>query len=87
MGVIAVTAASSFYVPDLWLYQVAYERTERMRRELPDALDFRHVIEPGVAALAAERERELAAAAPGIVLPTGAERSWTFRRIRGRPLR
>jgi tight adherence protein C len=29
-----------WFVPDLVLYQVSYDRTERMRRELPDALDL-----------------------------------------------
>ena len=40
LGVIAVGAALGFYLPNLVLYQMAYERTERMRRELPDALDL-----------------------------------------------
>lgn len=29
-----------FFAPNIVLYQVAYNRTERMRRELPDALDL-----------------------------------------------
>ena len=29
-----------FYAPNIVLYQVAYNRTERMRKELPDALDL-----------------------------------------------
>jgi tight adherence protein C len=38
---LAVAAAAlGWFVPDLVLYQVAYERTQRMRRELPDSLDL-----------------------------------------------
>jgi tight adherence protein C len=40
IGIMLLGAALGFFVPDLWLYQRAYERTERMRRELPDALDL-----------------------------------------------
>ncbi|WP_137292778.1 type II secretion system F family protein [Nocardioides dongxiaopingii] len=29
-----------FFLPDLYLYQAAYERTERLQRELPDAIDL-----------------------------------------------
>jgi tight adherence protein C len=36
---IAVTLAG-FFTPDLVLYQKGYNRTEQMRRELPDALDL-----------------------------------------------
>jgi tight adherence protein C len=40
IGAIALGAAVGFFVPDMFLYQMSYERTERMRRELPDALDL-----------------------------------------------
>ena len=33
-------AALGFYLPDIVLYQTAYNRSERIRRELPDALDL-----------------------------------------------
>jgi len=32
--------AIGFFIPDLYLYQTAYNRAERMRRELPDAIDL-----------------------------------------------
>ncbi len=40
LGAILIGAALGFFLPDLLLYQMAYERTERIRRELPDALDL-----------------------------------------------
>jgi tight adherence protein C len=40
LGAIAVGGLLGFYLPNIILYQMAYERTERMRRELPDALDL-----------------------------------------------
>ncbi len=40
LGVIALGAVGGFFAPNVILYQMAYERTERMRRELPDALDL-----------------------------------------------
>lgn len=33
-------AALGFYLPDIVLYQAAYNRSDQMRRELPDALDL-----------------------------------------------
>jgi tight adherence protein C len=39
-GVAVVLAVVGYYAVDMWLYQVAYDRRERMRRELPDALDL-----------------------------------------------
>ena len=40
LAVVLGSAALGWFVPDLVLYQVSYDRTERMRRELPDALDL-----------------------------------------------
>ncbi|MCL8027039.1 type II secretion system F family protein [Nocardioides bruguierae] len=37
---VAVGAGLGFAAPALWLYQRAYDRSERMRRDLPDALDL-----------------------------------------------
>jgi tight adherence protein C len=43
-------ALVGFFGPDIVLYQVGYERTERMRRELPDALDLLSItVEAGLA--------------------------------------
>lgn len=38
--VIAGVAIAGFFAPNLYLYQRAYERSERMQRELPDAIDL-----------------------------------------------
>lgn len=44
LGVLAIVlvglAVLGFMLPNLVLYQVSYERTERMRKDLPDALDL-----------------------------------------------
>jgi tight adherence protein C len=40
LAVVLAGTALGWFVPDLVLYQVSYDRTERMRRELPDALDL-----------------------------------------------
>jgi tight adherence protein C len=43
-------ALAGFVAPDIVLYQVGYERTDRMRRELPDALDLLSItVEAGLA--------------------------------------
>jgi tight adherence protein C len=39
-----------WYGPSLWLYQVAYDRSARIRRELPDAIDLMTIsVESGLA--------------------------------------
>ena len=39
-GIGVVLAALGWFGPDLWLYQLSYDRSERIRRTLPDALDL-----------------------------------------------
>lgn len=39
-GVTVAIAAGGYFTPNLVLYQMGYNRTEQMRRELPDALDL-----------------------------------------------
>ena len=40
VGLAALTALLGYFLPNVVLYQVAYNRTERMGHELPDALDL-----------------------------------------------
>jgi tight adherence protein C len=40
VGVAALLAPLGYYGPDLALYQVAYNRNERIRRDLPDSMDL-----------------------------------------------
>ena len=40
LALVVAAALLGWFVPDLVLYQSGYERTQRMRRELPDALDL-----------------------------------------------
>jgi tight adherence protein C len=40
VGVAAVLTPLGYYVPDLALYQTAYNRNERIRRDLPDSMDL-----------------------------------------------
>lgn len=37
---LAIGVAVGFWAPDLFLYQKAYDRAEKLRRELPDAIDL-----------------------------------------------
>ncbi len=50
LGFAVVLSVTGFYAPNLTLYQMAYNRTEQMRRELPDALDLLTIsVEAGLA--------------------------------------
>ena len=50
IGITAAIAAAGFWGPNMVLYQIAYNRTEQMRRELPDALDLLTIsVEAGLA--------------------------------------
>ena len=50
MGVVVVLGLLGYFAPNLVLYQMAYNRTEQMRRELPDALDLLTIsVEAGLA--------------------------------------
>lgn len=40
LAIVVGAALLGWFVPDLVLYQTGYDRTQRMRRELPDALDL-----------------------------------------------
>ena len=49
-GIALVLAAVGFWAPDLVLYQTAYNRTQQIRRALPDALDLLTIsVEAGLA--------------------------------------
>jgi tight adherence protein C len=40
IGVMALVSAVGYFGPDLWLYQLAYDRAEKLQNTLPDALDL-----------------------------------------------
>lgn len=50
LGVGVLAGLLGFFAPNLVLYQVGYERTQRLRRELPDAIDLLTIsVEAGLA--------------------------------------
>jgi tight adherence protein C len=50
IGVAALFAVAGYFAPNMYIYQLGYNRTELMRRELPDALDLLTIsVEAGLA--------------------------------------
>jgi tight adherence protein C len=50
LAVATLATIGGWYAPSLYLYQVAYERSEGIRRDLPDALDLMTIsVEAGLA--------------------------------------
>ena len=50
VGIALVLGIAGFFGPNMVVYQMGYDRTERMRRELPDALDLLTIsVEAGLA--------------------------------------
>ena len=49
-GLVLLGCFGGWVAPSLWLYQAAYDRSQRVRRELPDALDLLTIsVESGLA--------------------------------------
>lgn len=40
LGITAVAAATGYFAPNMWLYQLGYDRAEQIQKDLPDALDL-----------------------------------------------
>jgi tight adherence protein C len=50
LGAVIVLTVAGFFAPDLAIYQVAYNRREQIRKDLPDALDLLTItVEAGLA--------------------------------------
>lgn len=50
LGCVIGAGALGFYAPDLAIYQIGYERKDRIRKELPDAMDLLTItVEAGLA--------------------------------------
>jgi tight adherence protein C len=50
IGVTAVFAVAGYFAPNMLIYQLGYNRTEQVRRDLPDALDLLTIsVEAGLA--------------------------------------
>lgn len=50
LGVTTIATLIGFFAVDMWLYQRAYDRRDRLRKELPDALDLLTIsVEAGLA--------------------------------------
>jgi tight adherence protein C len=50
IGVAALFTIAGYLAPNMYIYQLGYNRTEKMRRELPDALDLLTIsVEAGLA--------------------------------------
>ena len=50
LGIAMTAAVMGYFAPNIVLYQMAYNRTQQMRRELPDALDLLTIsVEAGLA--------------------------------------
>jgi tight adherence protein C len=50
VAIVAGSTLLGWFAPALWLYQLAYDRSERIRRDLPDALDLMTIsVEAGLA--------------------------------------
>jgi len=49
-GIGVLSGLGGWYLPSVYLYQVAYDRSEKLRRDLPDALDLMTIsVEAGLA--------------------------------------
>jgi tight adherence protein C len=50
IGFVAIFAVGGYFTPNMFIYQLGYNRTEQVRRDLPDALDLLTIsVEAGLA--------------------------------------